>query len=154
MREACFLSSVHAFKQNLGLDSYHHLVPVDILLTGRSSSSLLFQDTFQLITTGLLQTLQGIIGMMQRGSCSKILFCFSVCEVLWNLSGQKNIPLMLLFTGGNNLHLKKPTNKLTVHHTKFMRLLGRISMLHYVCRMVLMLLFKHIIYQLVDDGLL
>lgn len=57
----CLLSYVHAFKQNPGLDSYNHLVPLDVFLTSGSGSGLPFRDKFQLISPGLLQTLQGVI---------------------------------------------------------------------------------------------
>lgn len=57
----CLLSYVNAFKQNLGLDSYNHLVPLDIFLTSGSGSRPPFKDEFQLISPGLLQTLQRVI---------------------------------------------------------------------------------------------
>ena len=52
--EVCLLFSVSAFKQNLGLDSCNHLVPLRIFVTGRSGFRLSFKDKFQLITPGLL----------------------------------------------------------------------------------------------------
>lgn len=86
-RQVCLLAYVHAFKQNRGLESYNHLMPLGIFLPGRSGSGILFRDKFQLITTGLLNTPQGVISRMQRNSCSKILFCLSVCGILWTTSG-------------------------------------------------------------------
>ena len=84
--EVFLLSYVPAFKQNLSSAFYNHLAPLGIFLTDRSGFRLQFKEKSQLITPGFLQILQGVTCMMQRGSYSTILFCLSVCGVLWDLS--------------------------------------------------------------------